>query len=57
MEYPLVSIITINYNESRVTLDMLESLRNIDYKNIEVIVVDNASPNEKPDIIKRSFLR
>ncbi len=52
---PLVSIITINYNESDVTLDLLESIRNLSYPNVEVIVVDNASPNDNPDVIKESF--
>ncbi|MDT0605789.1 glycosyltransferase family 2 protein [Croceitalea rosinachiae] len=52
---PLVSIITINYNESSVTLDMLESLKSLSYDNIEVIVVDNASPNDNPDIIKEQY--
>ena len=53
--HPLVSIITINYNESSVTMDMLESLKGLAYKNIEVLVVDNASPNDNPDIIKETF--
>ncbi len=52
---PLVSIITINYNEAAVTLDMLASLEQLTYSNYEVIVVDNASPNEKPDIIKERY--
>lgn len=41
--YPLVSIITINYKQEAVTLDLLRSLKVITYPNIEVIVVDNAS--------------
>ena len=52
---PLVSIITVNYNESGVTLELLESIRKLSYPNIEVIVVDNASPNDNPDIIKEGF--
>ena len=52
---PLVSIITINYNEAQVTKDMLESLRTLTYTNYEVIVVDNASPNESPESIKEQF--
>ena len=52
---PLVSIITINYNESGVTLEMLESLKELTYTNVEVIVVDNASPNDDPDRIKEAF--
>lgn len=52
---PLVSIITVNYNESQVTMDLLASLRNLSYQQIEVIVVDNASPNDDPSIIKDTF--
>lgn len=52
---PLVSIITVNYNQSGVTYDLLESLRNISYTNVEIIVVDNASPSDNPDTIKRKY--
>lgn len=55
MNLPLVSIITINYNESGVTMDMLESLNDLAYDNVEVIVVDNASPNDNPEVIKERF--
>lgn len=54
-EKPLVSIITINYNESKVTLEMLASLKGLTYPNYEVIVVDNASPSDNPDIIKEIY--
>ncbi len=40
---PLVSIITINYNQNTVTIDFLKSLETISYSNFEVIVVDNGS--------------
>lgn len=52
---PLVSIITINYNESEVTLDLLQSIRGLTYPNYEIIVVDNASPNDNPDSIKEKY--
>lgn len=52
---PLVTILTVNYNQSAVTLDLLESLRDISYKNIEVIVVDNGSPTDFPEIIKTKY--
>ncbi|MEM7483889.1 MAG: glycosyltransferase family 2 protein [Bacteroidota bacterium] len=52
---PLVSIITINYNESEVTLDLLQSIRELTYPNYEIIVVDNASPNDAPDSIKEKY--
>ncbi|MCY7421256.1 MAG: glycosyltransferase family 2 protein [Chitinophagaceae bacterium] len=40
---PLISIVTVNYNQCAVTADMLRSLAQLTYKNYEVIVVDNAS--------------
>lgn len=52
---PLVSIISVNYNQAAITCAMIESLRNLSYKNIEVIIVDNASPDEDPDVIKKRF--
>lgn len=55
INYPLVSIITVNYNHSETTLDLLESLTKITYPNIEVIVVDNASPQDNPRIIKEKY--
>jgi len=55
MESPLVSIITVNYDHPDVTCALLESLRHITYPNIEVIVIDNASPNDNPDIIRQLY--
>ncbi|MHC1774077.1 MAG: glycosyltransferase family 2 protein [Lentimicrobium sp.] len=55
MDYPLVSIITVNYDHPEVTCDLLKSLRHLTYPNVEVIVVDNASPNDDPAIISQSF--
>jgi GT2 family glycosyltransferase len=52
---PLISVITINYNQSKVTLELLSSLKDITYPNIEIIVVDNASPNDNPDILKEQY--
>lgn len=61
-DFPLVSIIAVNFNQLKVTIEFLESISKITYPNFEVIIVDNASaenPNEKlkqqfPDFI---FLR
>jgi GT2 family glycosyltransferase len=55
MDYPLVSIIAVNYDHPEVTCALLHSLREVTYPNIEIIVVDNASPNDDPAIIKQSF--
>lgn len=43
---PKVSIILVNYNGYKDTIECLLSLRKIAYTNYEVIVVDNASTNE-----------
>ena len=55
MNYPLVSIITINFDHSEVTCQLLSSLRKITYPRVEIIVVDNASPNDDPSVIKMNF--
>ncbi len=53
--YPLVSIITVNYNHSDVTCAFIQSLNKITYPNFEIIVVDNASTKDDPQIIKQKF--
>ena len=40
---PLISIITVNYNALDVTCELIESIRQNSYLNVETIVVDNAS--------------
>ncbi|WP_210465998.1 glycosyltransferase family 2 protein [Rufibacter roseolus] len=55
MHKPLVSVISVNYNQAAVTCEMVSSLRKVTYPNIEVIVVDNASPSHDPGIIKELY--
>lgn len=52
---PLVSIISVNYNQAQVTCALLASLQHITYPNVEVIVIDNASPSEDPTCIIEQF--
>ncbi len=52
---PLISIITINYNNAEITADFLESVRYINYDNIEVIVVDNASKENPSEKLKKTY--
>jgi GT2 family glycosyltransferase len=40
---PLVTIISVNYNQEEVTRELLFSIRKLSYPNLEVIVVDNGS--------------
>jgi len=53
--YPLVSIVAVNYDHPEVTCEFIESLHRISYPNIEVIIIDNKSPNDNPDCIKERF--
>jgi hypothetical protein len=53
--YPLVSIVSVNYNGSEDTCEFIESLTKISYPNIEIIIIDNASPADNPKIIKQRF--
>jgi len=43
MANPLVSILTVQYQQLEMTLQFLESISQIGYDNYEVVVVDNAS--------------
>ncbi|GGK56691.1 glycosyltransferase family 2 protein [Rufibacter glacialis] len=55
MPRPLVSVISVNYNQAAVTCEMVASLRNVTYPHLEVIVVDNASPTDDPSLIKELY--
>lgn len=43
VDFPLVTIITVNYNQEHVTRDLLHSIQELNYPNYEVIIVDNGS--------------
>ena len=43
MKKPLVSIITLNYNQTDITCAFLRSTQTLTYDSFEIIVVDNAS--------------
>ena len=52
---PLVSIIILNYNAGKLLLDCVESILKSDFKNYEIIVVDNNSKDESHLICKEKF--
>lgn len=54
-DWPLVSVITVNYNQSGVTKEFLASIEKCTYPNLEIFVVDNGSPSDKPELISESF--
>ncbi len=55
LNYPLVSIVSVNWNQVELTCIMLESLRQLSYPNVEVIVVDNGSTKGDPNEIKERY--
>ncbi|AXI24808.1 glycosyl transferase family 2 [Methanofervidicoccus sp. A16] len=52
MDHPRVSIIILNWNGWKDTIECLESLYRINYNNYDVIVVDNNSQDESIEKIK-----
>lgn len=52
---PRVSIITINYNQLMLTCALLDSLRNLTYPDVEVIVVDNCSAENPTEVITARY--
>ncbi|QJW89946.1 glycosyltransferase family 2 protein [Spirosoma taeanense] len=50
-DLPLISLITVNYNQAQVTCDLLESIRGLTYPHFEVIVVDNGSREDPTERI------
>jgi len=55
MSPPLVSIITINYNEADTTARCLDSLRRLTYPHVECLVVDNASADGEAVALQDAF--
>lgn len=54
-ENPLVSIIIATYNRSDAVLKSVESALNQNYKNIEIIVVDDGSTDDTAKVLQEKF--
>lgn len=52
---PLVSIVVLNWNGKHFLKDCLNSLQKVIYKNLEIIVVDNASSDGSVEFIKKNY--
>jgi GT2 family glycosyltransferase len=52
---PLVSIIIVNHNGEKLLSDCLASLRDLEYKNYEIILVDNSSSDGSINLIENHF--
>jgi hypothetical protein len=54
-EHPLVSIVVPNWNGRDMLRTCLQSLSHLTYPNYEIIVVDNASTDGSPEMVRRDF--
>lgn len=53
MKEPLVSVICLSYNHERFVKEAIRSVLNQTYKNIEIIVVDDASNDSSQKVIRK----
>jgi glycosyltransferase involved in cell wall biosynthesis len=53
MEFPLVSVICLSYNHEKFVKEAVQSILNQSYPNIELILVDDASTDASPQIVKQ----
>ena len=52
---PLVYIIVINYINYQDTIECIESLKKLNYSNFQIIIIDNASPNNSADVLNEKY--
>ena len=53
VDWPFISVILCSYNGSATIAETCEGLARLDYPNCEVIVVDDGSTDDTPDIARR----
>ncbi|OPX50363.1 glycosyltransferase family 2 protein [Clostridium thermobutyricum] len=52
---PKIGIVLVNYNGEKFQNECIESIKSMDYKNYEIIVVDNASTDKSVEKLLESF--
>jgi GT2 family glycosyltransferase len=50
-----VSIITVNYNQVALTCALIDSLHKVTYPDVEIVVVDNGSPEDATPVITQKY--
>ena len=51
-EYPLISIVILNYNGLNYLKKTIPPILDLDYHNYEIVVVDNGSDDESIDFLR-----
>jgi len=51
--WPLISVITVTYNSASLLEETLKSIRSQTYPHIEHIIIDGASTDDTPEVIRR----
>jgi len=54
-EYPMVSVVSVNWKQRALTEVMLDSLREVDYPHLDIWVVDNGSPEGGLEGLKQAY--
>ena len=55
MEKPSVTVIVLNWNGKDLTIECLESLKQVNYLNFNILVVDNGSTDGSVELLKEKF--
>lgn len=53
MEQPLVTVVVVSYNQSQFIKENLDSIKNQTYRNIQLIVGDDASPDHSVEVFEQ----
>ena len=48
---PKVLVVILNYKTPQLTLDLVDSLKKINYHQFSIMVIDNASPDDSARIL------
>lgn len=54
-KFPKIFVIILNYNGKNCVADTLKSVLNSNYPNAEIVLVDNGSTDDSPEMIRRNF--
>jgi GT2 family glycosyltransferase len=52
---PLVYVLVLNYGSLEDTIQCVEALRRLDYPDVRILVIDNASPDRSGEVLGRLF--